>query len=253
MASILPLLAWLQAQPPFLLMGMEWVCTVGFILLFFRVFQAAGLSVYICITVLLANIQVLKAVQMPWAEHPVVLGTILFNSTLFASDILTEFFGVRAAKRALWMGFVAVLMVSLLMLLTIGMQPLMVTPEYADPDGFIKSHLAIETLFLPMPVMLIASLIAYVVSQYSDILLYQALKIRSHGKWLGMRVVVSSMVAILLDTIIFSVLAWVVLPEEPVSWTTLWHSYIVGTIGIRFAAAMLSMPAIYLARRIATW
>jgi uncharacterized PurR-regulated membrane protein YhhQ (DUF165 family) len=57
---------------------------------------------------------------------------------------------------------------------------------------------------------------------------------------------VSTLIAGLVDNIIFSVLAWVVLNPYPVSLNILVFTYILGTYGARVVVSITSTPVIYL-------
>ena len=55
--------------------------------------------IYTVIAVIGANIQVLKIVDFPFFSNPIALGTILFASTFLTTDILTEYYGSKFAKK----------------------------------------------------------------------------------------------------------------------------------------------------------
>jgi len=69
------------------------------ILLFLKLFGETGMYIYTVIAVIGANIQVLKIVNFPFFSNPIALGTILFASTFLTTDILTEYYGVKFAKK----------------------------------------------------------------------------------------------------------------------------------------------------------
>ena len=59
------------------------------ILVFLKIFGYIGLYIYTAIAVIAGNIQVLKIVDFFYSIEPVALGTILFASTYFCTDILS--------------------------------------------------------------------------------------------------------------------------------------------------------------------
>ena len=58
------------------------------ILFLLKFFGEVGIYLYTTIAVIAANIQVLKIVDFPFFYNPIALGTILFATTFFATDIL---------------------------------------------------------------------------------------------------------------------------------------------------------------------
>ncbi len=73
------------------------------ILLAYRFFGKTGLYVWIPIATILANIQVLKMVDL--LTIGVTLGNITYASSFLVTDILSENYGKRSAKRAVFIGF----------------------------------------------------------------------------------------------------------------------------------------------------
>ena len=82
----------MQALPPELL----WVALLLFsfacVLVMLRLFGVWGLTIYMCVALIAANLQVLKTVQFALWDSPVALGTVLFSTTFLCTDILTEYF-----------------------------------------------------------------------------------------------------------------------------------------------------------------
>jgi uncharacterized integral membrane protein (TIGR00697 family) len=220
----------------------------GAIVLLHRYFGEGGLYAYIAIAVIGANIQVLKAVQFPFYPDPVALGTILFSSTYLATDVLSEKFGKRAAQRGVWIGFISFLLFTVLMLLTLGYAPL--TPEQAGEAMAwnlpYQEHM--KALFTPQLTFFIASMFAYLISQHHDVLMYDFLMSKfPHQLWI--RNNGSTMISAFIDNTVFSVLAWIVLADNPLPFSTVFFTYILGTYWLRVIVAAFDTPFIYLARR----
>ena len=74
------------------------------VLLFLRLFGEVGLYVYTVIVIIVANIQVLKAVKFSFFHESVALGTVLFASTFLCTDILAEHYGVKKARKNVLIG-----------------------------------------------------------------------------------------------------------------------------------------------------
>ena len=242
----------LNGWPPEALWLMLLVVCYGATVTAARLFGAAGLTAYIVVAVLGANLQVLKPVQFSVFADPVALGTVLFASTYLATDMLAELHGRDAARRAVALGFGAMVLWTLILVLTLGFTPL--TPDEAGQGlaWALDVHDAMTTLFTPVPALLIAGLTAYLVSQYHDVWLYGLLQRLTGGRHLWLRNTGSTAVSALIDTIVFSVLAWVILAEEPLGPEPLIFTYILGTWVLRLVVAALDTPFLYLARWLVT-
>ncbi|HYE51758.1 MAG TPA: queuosine precursor transporter [Azospirillaceae bacterium] len=239
----------LNAWPPELLLLAQMLLCFTSVLALARLFGRSGLYVYIVLAVCAANIEVLKAVQFGFYGHPVAMGTILFSSTYLATDILAEHFGRDAARKGVYLGFAGYLLFTLFMLVTLGFRPL--TPEQAGTEMAwalpVQDHLL--ALFLPAPALFAAGMIAYLTSQLFDVWVYQKIRGATGDRHLWLRNNGSTMLSGLVDNIVFSVLAWRVLAEEPVDWHALVFTYILGTYLMRVVTSLADTPFMYLSRR----
>ena len=208
------------------------------ILVFLKFFGYVGIYIYSSIAVIIANIQVLKTVDFFYSPEPVALGTILFASTFLCTDILSEYFDKKKAKKNILIGFVSFLFVTILMLFTIGFKP-------AEED-FIQE--SIVNIFTPMPRFFIASMIAFIVSQYFDVWFYNFLKKYTKNKNLWLRNNLSTVTSSLIDNSVFSLLAWIVLNPNPETFYNVIMIYIFGTYLLRIFIAFLDTPFLYLAK-----
>lgn len=222
------------------------VCTASMLILF-RLFSAPGLYLFNIVAILAANIQVLRGTAFSFSAEPVALGTVVFATTYLASDILTEHYGKETAKRGVWYCFGASILMSVLMLVTIGYPSLdNVTTANPGLQQMINSEKAIDLLFTPSPRILFASLLAFILSQYFDIWLFQLLNKLTRGSLLWLRTFISSALSAILDTVIFSALTWIILSPTPVSLSTLYFTYILGTLITRIIVSFLGAPILYL-------
>lgn len=218
------------------------ICFIS-ILCLIRFFGKSGLFVYSSIAIVVANIQVLKLTQYSFIENPVALGTVVFSTTFAVDNILTEFFGAKEARKNVFLGFLSYLVFSLLMHVAI------LHPEVSQNEC-INLYKEMKSLFSPSVIIFISSLIAYLVSQLTDICLFSSLKKTFKGKYFAGRSLLSMIVSTFLDNYTFSILAWIVFAEHPVSWHTLWTTYIFITYLIRLVIAILCLPLIKLAGKV---
>lgn len=242
--------SWLNTLPPEALWVAQLLVCFGGILLFLRLFGPAGLCVYMLLAVIGANIEVLKVVDFAVMPDPVAMGTVLFASSYLCTDVLTEYYGRHWAHRAVWIGFFGLLFFVVFMLLAMGYQPL--TEEVAVATGNewalgTQEHLV--AVFTPTPIFFIAGMAAYLVSQFHDVWMFRLIRKLTGGRWLFLRNNVSTIVSGLIDNAVFSLLAWIVLRDQPLPLDTVIWTYIVGTWLMRIVIALLDTPFIYLARR----
>ena len=223
------------------------------ILVFLRLFGYVGLYVYSAIAIIAANIQVLKQANfnyfssinekiIPFYEpSPIALGTILFASTFLCTDILSEYFGKEKARKNVLIGFCSFLLMTILMLVTIGIQP-------AEDEWVSMVQESLAILFTPMTSIFVASMIAYLISQYFDIWFFGYLKTVSSSKLLWLRNNVSTAVSSLIDNTIFSLFAWIILNPNPFPLSDVIMTFILGVYLLRVFIAILDTPFIYLAK-----
>jgi uncharacterized integral membrane protein (TIGR00697 family) len=161
--------------------------------------------------------------------------------------MLSEFYGRAAARRGIMLGFAAMVLMNLFMLTGLGYQPL--DPAAVGPDlaWAAANHDAMAALFIPQSAIVIASLSAYLVSEFADAAIFQRLRRATDGRHLWLRNTASTMVAALIDNTVFSLLAWVVLAPDPVDFDTLLFTFILGTYLFRVGIALLQTPAMYVA------
>ena len=213
---------------------------VGFILLdlslvilIYRFFGKTGLYVIIVASVITANIQVVKTVEI--FGFVSTLGNILYGSIFLATDILTEVYGKKAARRGVWLGFIGMVLMTLWM--QIGLKFI---PHASD-----FSQEALSTIFGLMPRIAAGSMTAYLVSQHHDIWAFQFWKNKTKGRFLWLRNNASTLVSQAIDTAIFCTIAlWGVFD------TNTWVQILASTYVLKLLVAAIDTPFIYLAKRL---
>ena len=174
-----------------------WVILLFFcyisILIFLRLFGYVGIFIYCALAIIGANIQVLKTVDFFYSPEPVALGTILFASTFLCTDILSEYFDKNKARMNILIGFCAFLFMTLLMVITIGFKP--------SSDDWVQESLS--NVFTPMTRFFIASMIAYLISQYFDVWFFNYIKRVTSEKYLWLRNNLSTIASSLVDNTVF--------------------------------------------------
>lgn len=248
------LVAGFNALPTESMLVIELVVVFTLIPLILRPFGAAGMFIFIAVGIIAANVQVLKASTFSFYASPIPLGTVVFSSTYIATDVLTEYYGRATARKAVWLGFSAMVLMTIMMLLIMGYKPMTAEEAGKGMAWALPNDEHIRALYMPQATLLISGLSSYLISQFNDIFVFQ--KIR---KWTGRgqlwaRACGSTAVSALVDNTVFSTLAWYVFPrllgqtDQAVDLFTLIFTFILGTYWIRLAMALLEAPAIYAAR-----
>lgn len=237
-----------HSLPPEMLMVGLWMTCLGGIFLFLRFFGLMGLYLYGMLALIVSNIQVLKATQVSFLPEPLALGTVVFSSLFLVTDMVTEYYSPSQAMRMACMGFLSLLLFSFFMVLTIGITPLSPSSVSLAYHGFIRAHEAMKVLFLPLPTLLTASILSYFISQFNDIWIFTLVKKISHARYLWLRTGLSSALSSLLDSFIFSMLAWIILASDPLPFKVVLQTYIGGTYVLRLFMSVVNTPFIYLVK-----
>jgi len=229
-----------------------WFCFLFFclivILILLKLFGQAGIYIYTVIAVISANIQVLKIVEFPFFSNPIALGTILFASTFLATDILAEYYGLKSARRNILMGFVGFLLMTIIMLFTIGFTPLNEIVAGEEYSWGLTIQQNLTGIFMPFPIFFASSMIAYLLSQYFDVWFFEKISNFTKKRFLWIRNNISTMISSLIDNSIFSVFAWIIFNPNPLDFNTVLFTFILGTYVLRIIIAIIDTPFIYLAK-----
>lgn len=125
-------------------------------------------------------------------------GTLIFPFTFLLSDLITEVYGYKFARRAIWCGFLFNMFFILYSQIVIHMPG----PDYPTQNSHFDSLLAINIRII------IASAISYFCSEPLSSYIIAKLKIKMQGKQMGMRFVLSTIIASFVDSMIFTVIAF---------------------------------------------
>ncbi|MCK5805331.1 MAG: queuosine precursor transporter [Lentisphaeria bacterium] len=208
------------------------VASLTMVLVFYKLFGKVGLFVWIPIGTIVANIQVIKIVEL--FGFQTTLGNIVYASLFLATDILSENHGPKDARKGVAIGFLTLVSLTGLMNLALWFQP-----GTAD-----SAHGSLAEIFTMMPRLALASALAYCLSQTHDVAAYQFWKKRVPGiRAIWLRNNASTVVSQLLDTVVFTFVAFAGLFPWPVILEILWTTYV-----LKLLVAVLDTPFIYLAR-----
>ncbi|APR64565.1 queuosine precursor transporter [Borrelia anserina] len=209
------------------------ICTYSILIIIYKLFGKKGLFTWVTSSVIIANIQVLKQITIFGLNA--TLGNIIYASSYVATDILSELYGRKSSKKAVYMGFISFLSFAFITNIQLYFST-------SNSDIYLKN---LESIFSSIPILLAASIIAYIISQLNDIYLFQFIKDK-FPKFLFIRSNGSTLVSELIDTIIFvSITTYFnIFPKEA------YMDIIITTYLIKGLAGILGTPFIYIAKYI---
>lgn len=208
---------------------------LGSVLLLYKLFGKNGLFAFAIFGTILGNIAVCKCVDLFGLST--TAGNVLYASTFLVTDILSEKYGKKDAKRAVLYSF------SIMLLWLLGTQLILqFTPNAND---YINDSL--KVVFGLVPRITIASLIGFICSQNIDVFLYHFIwkKTGDNKSKLWLRNNGSTLISQAIDTVIFTFLAfWGTYP------TNVFFSILITTYLFKALVAVIDTPFIYIARKI---
>ncbi|MGH3425795.1 MAG: queuosine precursor transporter [Nocardioidaceae bacterium] len=157
--------------------------------------------VVFCAMLLISNISAVKLIEfdVPGVRHIVTDGgAFLFPLTYVLGDVLAEVYGFRAARRAIVLGFCVSILASLSFLLV----------QHAPPAADWGNQAAFEAVLGFVPRIVAASLAGYLVGQMLNAYVLVRIKRRTHERTMWARLIGSTLVGELFDTVVFCTIAF---------------------------------------------
>jgi uncharacterized integral membrane protein (TIGR00697 family) len=125
-------------------------------------------------------------------------GTLIFPLTFLLSDIITEVYGYKLARRAIWCGFLFNAL-AVFYGLIISSLP---SPAFAQYNDIFDKMLTINVRIIT------ASTVSYIISEPLNSFILAKLKIKTAGKFMWLRFICSTFLAAGADSFIFGTLAF---------------------------------------------
>ena len=203
------------------------------IILAYKLFGKTGLYAWVALSVILANIQVMKTIS--FFGLVTAMGNIIYSSLFLVTDILNEVYTKRDANRAVWLGFFVLISTTIIMQVTLRFVP--------HSTDFISPHL--EAIFSLLPRITFASLTAYLISQFHDVWIFAKLKKKYGKKKLWLRNNLSTFLSQLIDNTVFTLIAFLGI----FSFSIMLQIFITSML-MKTVVAACDTPFIYWARKI---
>ena len=164
---------------------------------------AAGLSNWFLLLTALfvacliaANIAAVKLIAPFGLLLPAAI--VIFPVSYILGDVLTEVYGYRAARRVIWLGFLA----NLIVVAAIALAQVLPAASFWDGQA------AFERILGQTPRILAASFLAYLIGEFANAFVLAKLKIATEGRLLWLRTIGSTLVGQGLDSAVFITLAF---------------------------------------------
>jgi uncharacterized integral membrane protein (TIGR00697 family) len=178
---------------------------------------------------MLANIVAIKIVDLGFAA--VTAGIFIYPITFIISDTIAEIWGRRVAQQAIWIALV-------INACMVGVFALVIQMPSAI---FFENQKELEIILGAVPRIVLASLVAFSISQNIDVYLFTKLRAKTAGKHLWLRTNVSTITCQLVDTIVFFVVAFIgIMPLMEMAAATATE------LGVKVAMSVIGTPIVYL-------
>ena len=142
-----------------------------------------------------SNIVAVKLVEMSGRIFPA--GLVIFPLSYLLGDVLTEVYGIRSARRVIWLGFAC-------NLLALGAIQAAIHLPALDPEFQVQFEAVLGTTWR----LFLASLAAYLVGELANAYVLAYMKGATRGRWLWTRTIGSTIVGEGLDSLIFVTIAF---------------------------------------------
>lgn len=216
-----------------LILIMEAVVVFSMALLAHAIFKKEGVIAWVAIATVLANIITAKNAEVFGLST--AIGTVMFASIFLATDILSECYSKEDAKKAVYIGLAANVVLICATQIALAYTP----SEFDYADG------AMQTLFALNLRISIASALMYFISNLADVYLFNKIKDKMNGKALWLRNNVSTIICNCLENFGFIGLAfWGIYDIRTIL------TIAISTSIIEMCVAILDTPFLYMAKAI---
>jgi uncharacterized integral membrane protein (TIGR00697 family) len=214
------------------LLWIGWVLLSLTALLFaFKKFGKMGVIGVMTGSIVMTNILVIKSVFL--FGLGATAGNVLYAIIFLATDMLSEHYGGKEARKAVMLGFFVSVFMTISAWIAMAMIP--------APWDFAQASFTV--IFTPMARIVLGSMIAYLISNTLDTYSYDFLKKR-FPKHLWLRNNGSTWTSQLVDSIIFMSIALLgVIPF------TAWLQVLIGNYVLKVIIAAMDTPFLYLSKR----
>lgn len=183
--------------------------------------------------IVVSNITASKLVNL--GPFVVPIAVICYPITFAITDIVSEVYGKKVAQRIVWSGFFVSVM------LVVYSKIVVVYP----PSSFFEQNESFVKVFSSTPRIVLASMVAYILSQTHDVWAFHLWKKITKGNHLWIRNNLSTIVSQFIDTCVFITVAFFNIVPGNILLNMVFSQYIV-----KFIIALIDTPFVYLGVRL---
>jgi queuosine precursor transporter len=143
-------------------------------------------------------------------------GTILFPLSYIFGDVLTEVYGFYRSRKVIWLGFFSALLMSLVLYVV----------QILPPAQDWHNQQAYENLLGFVPRIVMGSLIAYFLGEFSNSIILSMMKKWTKGRFLWTRTISSTIIGEGIDTLVFCFVAFYGILPSGLLWSVILSNYI---------------------------
>ena len=179
-------------------------------------------------SIIVANVIAVKPVELNGWILPA--GTIVYPLTFLITDTVSELYGRRVATRIVWYGFG----------LSAAMALIIETSRMLPAASFWQEQAAYDLILGSVPRIVLGSMIAYLVSQHGDVVMFHYLRRATGGRHLWLRNNASTTISQAIDTLLFLSIAFGGTVPMSVLYNMMMTQYLV-----KLGVAILDTPIVY--------
>ena len=198
---------------------------------YYDLIMAAFVTVLLCAN--LIGVHKVSSVNLPfYGEYIYGAGVLFFPISYLFGDILTEVYGYARSRKVIWAGFGALIFASFMSFVITNLQP-------AETMS-AEHNRAVNFIFGQTPRIVLASLIAFWLGEFTNSFVLAKMKIFSRGKHLWARTIGSTFAGEAVDSFVF----------YPVAFLGVWSneqviSVMIGNYFLKVLWEILATPVTY--------
>jgi queuosine precursor transporter len=213
-----------------------------------RHYRYLGALTSLFVTVLLLSnlLSSAKIIDLGVSLGPIPLifdaGTLVFPISYIFGDILTEVYGFRTARRVIWTGFAAMLLMAFFVWLTGRL------PGDAAWEGY-AGQAAYDAILGGISSLIVASIAAYFAGSFSNSIVLAKMKVMTEGRHLWTRTIGSTLVGQGVDTVVFISIATMLGVFPPEALVGLIVTNYLFKVGIEVLLTPVTLPVVHWFKR----
>ena len=179
------------------------------------------------------------------------VGVIIWPVVFISTDIINEYFGKKGIKKISYFTILLIIYVFIIIYMSTKLTPnnYWLNINSTDNNGNpFDINYAYNIIFLQSNGIIIGSIVAFLIAQILDVIIFQKIKKITKGKYIWLRATGSTLISQFIDSFIVLFIAFYFLAPDNKEWS-ISQVFSVGfdNYTFKFIVAILITPAIYLA------